>query len=136
MVSILAYGDTNYDFSQAGVYTYMDKIQLFIKSGKPKPGLSKFSPAVEYPMSVADLPEELKRFTYTDGSQQTDVTIPELDTILAGRKQRGRLKSGLPDWLQRVPETYHSNLAKDITGQSQAKRPHAGGRCRCGQART
>ena len=75
MVAILAYGDKNWDFTQDDVFGYMDKIQLFIKSGKPKKDGVKLCPISEYPASASQLPDSLKRVAYTDDCQPVDVLI-------------------------------------------------------------
>jgi hypothetical protein len=97
MTSILAWGDRNFEFSQEDVWKYMDKIQVFIKAAKPKD--DTYIP--EYPISAKDLPKSLLE-VYGE-SVPIDVDIPELDTILAGHKQRGRHSKAPPKWLQSVP---------------------------------
>ena len=94
MVSILAYGEGNYDFSQDDVFKYMDKAQNFVKDGRSDKDLPYLE---QYPASAKDLPQGLKA-AYGD-TMPVDVEIPDLESILAGMKQRGRRKSATPVWL-------------------------------------
>jgi hypothetical protein len=72
---------------------------------------------VDYPVSAKDLPESLK-LAYADGALPIDVSIPELDQILAGMKQRGRDKLKEPAWLQNVPLEYRSLVTMQMKKQT------------------
>ena len=112
MTAILAYGDqTNWDFTQEDVFGYMDKIKGFIKSGNKKKTASPY--IVDYPTSASDLPEGLLKLAFPDGDVPVDVTIPELDSILAGKKQRGRNIADL-QWLKHVPEQYRELVIAQV----------------------
>ena len=105
MTSILAYGEGNYEFSQEDVFKLMDRIQAFIKNGTPKCG-QDLPYVEEYPASARDLPHSLKK-AY-GGALPVDVEIPELDAVLAGKKQRGRRKCASPAWLESVPAEHRA----------------------------
>jgi hypothetical protein len=123
MVAVLAYCEECFDMTQQTVFDYMDKIQAFIKSAKVP---LDYPYIVEYPPSAQQLPADLIEKVYPDGNLPVDVAIPELDTILAGKKQRGR--NAEPAWLQSVPEAYRTMVALAVKREpsgSQSSRDEA-----------
>jgi hypothetical protein len=100
MVSLLAYGEGNWDFSQGDVFKYMTQIQTFIKEGSRKTELPYM---VDYPVNAMQLTEALQ--AAFEGDIPPEVAISELDQILAGRNLRGRPKTDPndPEWVQHLP---------------------------------
>jgi hypothetical protein len=113
LVAILAYGDHNWQFTQEEVFYYMDQIQTFIKAGmKHREHLPYI---VNYPISAEDLPDGIK--AEFGGTLPPVVHNTDLDTILAGMKQRGRKKqneSDEPAWMKLLPEAARAQARKDI----------------------
>ena len=55
-----------------------------------------------------------------------DLNIPELDGILAGKRQRGRVeatKTKLPKWLEHVPEEYRECTLQAIRAKGSVIAP-------------
>ena len=117
MVAILAYCDNDPDMSQTTVFDFMEKIKVFIKSVKiPK----DFPYIVEYPAAASQLPSDLLNRAFpVEEDIPVEVVIPDLDTILAGKTQRGRAAE--PAWLQHVPEEFRPMVAAQIMKSSGAR---------------
>ena len=106
MVSLVAWGESNFEMSQAEVFNLMDKIQSLIKGFRKPDGLSYLE---TYPVSASQLTPAMQALCYPDSKLPIDITIPDLDTILMDKKQRGRGKlDSFEDesWLQSIPEKY------------------------------
>ena len=121
MCAILAWSNEDWEFSQANVWDYMYKIQTFIKANKPKGSSSALPYIAQYQVSASDLPLELKQLAYGDGELPVDVTIPELDAILAGKKMRGR--NNEPAWLQHIPDEFRGMVAAQVFKQRGTQSP-------------
>ena len=109
MVAVLAYGGGDYDMTQQQVWDYMEKIQTFTKSVKTPRDMMYI---VDYPVSASLLPDSLASSAYPSGDLPVDVTIPDLDTIISDKKQRGRGRDMA--WLQFVPEVYRHIVAAQV----------------------
>ena len=120
MVSLLAWAEGNYDMTQREVFGWMDKIQSFIKSFKPPVDI----PYLEtYPTSSTLLTPAMQHQCYPDGKLPVDITISELDTILADKKQRGRGNIDVDEdeqWLNSVPEKYKHHAAAAVHAYSRS----------------
>ena len=92
MVAVLAYGGGDYEMTQQQVWDYMEKIQTFTKSVKTPRDMMYI---VDYPVSASLLPDSLASSAYPSGDLPVDVTIPDLDTIISDKKQRGRGRDGV-----------------------------------------
>ena len=86
MTAIVAFGENNYEFSQAEVYDTMDKIQIYIKSLTADDTMPYES---QYPPTPSTLNPTITSKAYKDILPSV-VDIPELDSILGDNKMRGR----------------------------------------------
>jgi hypothetical protein len=136
MVSILAYGENNFDMTQEEVHGCMDTIQTFIKS---VPRNSQLEYIQHYPVSAALLPDSLKKALFPDGALPPEVHVPELDTILKLHKMRGRhypkgRKERVPAWLAEVPEDRREAVLTAYMGNTAPAQPASSGPASAGAA--
>ncbi len=131
MVSIIAYCEGNWDMPQDKVFELMDNIQQYIKGTRRISGLPYI---VQYPSNSDELPMEIQKVAYPDGTLPPNVVIPELDIILGGSRMRGREKETKQStigklasasscegsefsWLKHVPATYKDMFLREIRTQ-------------------
>ena len=103
------------DFDQTSVFDFMDKLQRMIKSLEEAKSIPYI---IDFPISSSLLSPEMLTAVYGD-APPVDVRISDLDTVLAGKKQRGRAeiaanKTPVPDWLAKVPAEYHATILASI----------------------
>ena len=108
MSSIAAYCSGELAWTQNDVFKSMDTIKMYLKSMKSP--IEEY--IAQYPSSFADLSGDVQESYVSDGSKvPIDVDIPELDSVLAGKKKMGRSKDDYPEWLDAVPAQYRPALA-------------------------
>ena len=107
MSSIVAYCSGEC-WTQKYVFKSVDSIKIYIKGMKSP--IKEY--IVQYPASFEGLSGDIQESYVSDGSKvPIDVDIPELDSVLAGKKKRGRSKDDYPEWLDAVPAQYRPALA-------------------------
>ena len=120
MVALLAYTEDNWQLSQEEVWSLMDRIQEYIKSvprNVSTPWLDNF------PVSAAELPQEMISMLYPDGNLPVVVEMPELDAVLKGHKMKGRDVNSAkktPSWLNSVPEEHRDAVLAALRGYPSA----------------
>ena len=121
MVSILTWAAQDYDMTQGDVWNLMTQIQDMVKDAcKGKPEVSYLA---ELPFSATSLPEDLKdRYK---GDIPIEVVIPELDSILAGRRARGGRGPNAPgkhdpEWLKSLPTEELKTQARNALMKARA----------------
>jgi hypothetical protein len=117
MVALLAFMEDNWSFTQEDVFSFMDRIQEFVKA---VPRNASIPWLEHYPVSAADLPEDMRKALYPSGDLPVVVEMPELDTILKGHKMKGRdmgKKAKPPPWLAAVPEEHRESVMASIRQQ-------------------
>ena len=121
MVCILAWAAQDYDLTQDDIWSLMTQIQDMVKDAcKGKPDVSYLA---ELPFSATSLPDDLKdRYK---GDIPIDVDIPELDSILAGRKARGGRGPNAPgkhdpEWLKALPTEELKTQARNALMKARA----------------
>lgn len=104
LVGLLAYTESNFEFSQADVFKCMDDIQSYIKAVPRRKDLTYIE---HYPASAELLPPDIQQHAFPDGVLPVVVDLPELDTVLGSAKMRGRSTSKrpgkIPKWMENVP---------------------------------
>lgn len=118
MVALVAWAESNWEFTQQDVHSSMDKLQLYIK-GVPR---NNEIPYVEhYPASASLLPDDVRKLAFPGGELPTDLDIPDLDVILSGHKMRGREPKAkhVPDWISGVPDEFKDAVLNVVQNTAQ-----------------
>ena len=108
MVAVVAYTANDYGMAQQEVFDLMDKIQHMLKAF---PQHATPMSLTDYPVSALLLAPEILESAY-ENDPPPDVAIPELDTILAGKKQRGRIDPTKPS-----PDCPRCNMLASTSSQ-------------------
>jgi hypothetical protein len=116
MIAFFSWCEGDYEKKQDDVFRLMDLLQTFLKGAKRDVEYIE-----QYPPTAELLPDDIKRKTFGDGPLPPEQTIPELKTMLAMHKMRGRPAASAkkqPEWLKHVPDEYRKDVSATVFGKS------------------
>lgn len=119
IVAIAAYAGGDAELDQDHVSQYMSTVQAAIKSRGSKRDGIEMPHIAKYPASADQLPDSIQQYAYNMELPE-QVSIPDLDTILAGAKVRGGRAAPNLKWIENVPPQFRALVQTALQRQTSA----------------